>query len=178
MGQILIILSSFLCVTLIFSCKGKNGNLKKGEISILQSGYWIPKEINWGGDSKNSVDTGDVFRVAFFYTLCFDTANKFVLFASTQRHPRNYDDSIVFAGEPIVKVFRGNWNYIDTSLEVSYKILPMSSTTLDTAEKYERIKVLNYSNDTLILLKNVLYERTEKYDKISQQTMEEYKKNY
>ena len=73
-------------------------------------------------------------------------------------------------------MYKGNCNKIDTSLEVSYKVVAEGSTPADFSEKHEQIKIVYSSMDTLLLFKNELYMRTRKYDKISQRTIESYKK--
>lgn len=118
-----------------------------------------------------------MFRTASFRTLCFDTTKKFIYFTSTQRHPRDYNDSIIFAGEPLVNVFAGDWQINDTALIVDYKPVEWETTPLDRTEKHEQIKIL-LDKDTLLLFQNKLYKRTLNYDKISQQTIEGYKKHY
>jgi hypothetical protein len=117
--------SILIFLGLLFSCKDNKSSEKKvGTLSLnFLSGYWIPKEIKWGGDDLNSKDKGDVFRVAGFKTLCFDTAGKFIYFSSIQRRPRNYGDSIIFAGEPIIKMYKGKWSCVDTLLNVTYKVV-------------------------------------------------------
>ena len=170
----------WLGVALFFSCKDNKSDVKKASTSGFKflSGYWIPKEIKWGGDDLNPKDTGDVFRVASFKTLCFDTAGRFVFFASTQRHPKNYGDSIIFAGEPIVKMYKGNWSFVDTLLNVSYKVVPEGSTVVDSIAKHEKIRVVYSGTDTTLVFQGKFYVRTNKYDKISRSTIESYKKSY
>lgn len=171
----------FVCVLsafIIFSCKAKNNRNTERKTSEFLLGYWIPQQIKWGGDDQNSKDTGDVFRTADFLTLCFDTTNKFIYFGSTQRHPRDYNDSIIFAGEPIVNVFTGNWKLInDTSLLVNYKPIEYEINPPDTTERHEQIKII-FEKDTLLLFENEIYKRTDKYDKISRQMIEVFKKHY
>jgi len=171
------ILSLLLLLNVACNNDKKDGNKVQSPKYLI--GYWIPQEIAWGGDNPNGKDTGDVFRTAHFRTLCFDAAsNKFLYFASTQRHPRDYNDSIIFAGEPIVNVFGGSWKITsDTSLMVNYKPIEYEINPPDTSERQGHIKIL-LEKDTLLLFENTLYHRTNKYDKISQQTIEEYKKHY
>lgn len=141
-------------------------------------GYWIPKEIKWGGDDPTSKDTSDIFRIAAFKTLCFKKDKGFLYFVSTQRRPHNYNDSIIFAGEPSFNVFGGTWKHVnETSLQVNYKPIDYNLNPSDSKEISQQIKVL-FEKDTLLLFENQLYTRTVKYDKISQQTMEEYLKHY
>jgi len=160
MRQIVTMMFVLICISVNFLCKDNKSGIKKTGALKFLSGYWIPKEIAWGGDDLNSKDTGDVFRTASFKTLCFDTSGRFIYFASTQRRPKNYDDSMIFAGEPVVKMYKGNWNGIDTSLEVSYKVVAEGSTPVDSAEKHEQIRVIYHSIDTMLLFRKQLYVRT------------------
>jgi lipopolysaccharide export system protein LptC len=169
----------WLWVALFFACKDSKPDVKKSNIPAFNflSGYWIPKEITWGGDGLNTKDTGDVFRVASFKTLCFDTAGRFIYFSSTQRRPKNYGDSIIFAGEPIVKMYKGNWSFDDALLNVSYKVVPEGSTVADSIAKHEGIRIVYSATDTMLIFQNKLYVRTDKYDKISRSTIESYKRS-
>lgn len=168
-----------LLVLLNVACNNKKTEADTRQSAKYLAGYWIPQEIKWGGDNPNSNDTGDIFRTAHFRTLCFDTAGyKFLYFASTQRHPRDYNDSIIFAGEPVVNIFGGTWNFMnDTSLMVNYKPIEWEINPPDNKERQVQIKVF-FSNDTLLLFEDKMYRRTSKYDRISQRTIEEYKKHY
>ncbi|HSZ32421.1 MAG TPA: hypothetical protein VK772_03875, partial [Puia sp.] len=87
MRQIITMMIIWLCTSLSFSCKDSNSGIKNADAPKFLSGYWIPKEIKWGGDELNNKDTGDIFRTASFKTLCFDTTGRFIYFTSTQRHP-------------------------------------------------------------------------------------------
>lgn len=73
-------------------------------------------------------------------------------------------------------MYKGNWSWIDTSIEVSFKVVAEVSMPIDSVEKHEQIKVFYNSLDTLLFFKSELYVRTRKYDKISQKAIEEYKK--
>lgn len=172
------ILSLLVLLSLSAACNNEKKDANKSLFPKYLTGYWIPKEIKWGGDDLNSKDTGDIFRTVAFRTLCFDTTGKFIFFASTQRRPRDYDDSIIFAGEPAFNVFAGNWKNInDTLLKVNYIPIEYNINPPDTRERQEQIKI-RYDKDTLLLFEDALYKRTSKYDKISQQTIEGYKKHY
>jgi hypothetical protein len=174
-------LTLILCFLIfIFSVSCKENDIERSEDHPLShlSGYWIPKQVQWGGDDPNSKDTGDVFRIAAFKTLCFESDNKFIYFVSTQRRPRDYNDSIIFAGEPAFNVFAGSWKNInDTLLQVDYVPIEYNINPPDKRERNGQVKIL-FQNDTLLLFENQLYQRTDKYDAISIQTIEGYKKEY
>jgi len=171
------ILSILLVLNIACDNNKKNTTQERIYPKYLE-GYWIPKDIKWGGDDSNSKDTGDIFRIAAFKTLCFRNDNGFLYFVSTQRRPHDYNDSIIFAGEPSFNTFGGTWKYVnDTSLQVDYKPIEYNINPPDTKERHEQIKVF-FEDDTLLLFENKLYARTQKYDKISRQTIEEYKKHY
>lgn len=124
-----------LLVMLTVACNNVKTDGNKNHVSKFLTGYWIPKEIKWGGDDLNAKDTGDIFRVASFETLCFENDNKFIYFVSTQRRPHNYNDSIIFAGEPSFNVFGGTWKSInDTSLQVDYKPIDYNISPPDKRE--------------------------------------------
>lgn len=165
-----------LLVLLSTACNSEEKNASKNQYPKYLTGYWIPKEIKWEIEDQRYKDSGMMFQTSFFRTLCFDTTNKFIYLGATQRHQKSNNDSLVFAGEPIVTVFGGSWHLInDTLLKVDFK--PMESDINPHDEKQAQIKIL-FENDTLLLFENKLYTRTQKYDKISQQTIEEYKKHY
>lgn len=167
-----------LLVLLSVACNNEKTNANKNQSPKYLTGYWIPQKIKWGGDNLNSKDTGDIFRTSDFLTLCFEPNNKFIFFGSTQRHPRDYNDSIIFAGEPLITVFGGTWKSInDTALIVNYKPIEWEINPPDTNERQEQIKVF-FEKDTLLLFENTLYQRTNKYDSISRRDIEEYKKHY
>lgn len=170
----------WLWIALFLACKDNKPDVKKGNEPGFKflSGYWIPKAIKWDGDDPNPKDTGDIFSVAGFKTLCFDTAGRFVFFSSTQRRPKNYGDSIIFAGEPIVKMYRGSWSLDDTLLYVYYKVVPEGPTIGDSIAKHEGIRIVYAAADTMLVFQNKSYIRTNKYDKISRSTIEAYKKSY
>lgn len=168
----------FLIFCFVMSCRSKNEKFIKNRSQINLFGYWIPQQINWGGDDANSKDTGDLFRIAHFRTLCFDTLGNFIYLASTQRKPQDYNDSIIFAGEPIINVFGGTWKFFnDTILMINFKPIEHEINPPDNTEKQGRIQIL-FEKDTLLLFENKFYHRTYKYDKISQQMFEEYKNRY
>ena len=172
------IIISLVITLFAISCQNNQGNVPMEQTAQYLRGYWIPQKIKWGGDDMNSNDTGDVFRIAAFRTLCFENSNKFIYFVSTQRRPQNYNDSIIFAGEPAFNVFGGSWQSInDTLLKIDYKPIEYNINPPDKRERHEQIKIL-FQEDTLLLFENELYHRTYKYDKISQQTIEGYKKQY
>jgi hypothetical protein len=169
----------FLIAVLYVSCTNKGNDQQKRLTTNYLDGFWIPQSIEWGGDNPNGVDTGDVFRTAHFRTLSFDTINnRFLYFSSTQRRPKGYDDSIIFAGEPIVNVFGGSWRYInDTLLMINYKPIEWEINPPDSNQRKAEITV-SIGKDTLLFFENVVYIKTLKYDQVSQQTIKEYKKNY
>lgn len=172
---------SIICLLTILHVSCNNNSIdqqKKQSVKYLD-GFWIPQEIEWGGDSPNSLDTGDVFRTAHFRTLCFDTLNnRFLYFSSTQRRPKGYNDSIIFAGEPIVNVFGGSWKSVnDTLLEVNYKPIEWAINPPDSNQRQTEI-IVSMGNDTLIIFENTIYVRSWKYDQVSQQKIKEYKMNY
>jgi hypothetical protein len=179
MRRILVAILISFCVIQFLSCKDKKSSAYKTDTSSFNflSGYWIPKDIKWGGDDSNIKDTGDIYRIAGFETLCFDTPSKFTFFSSTQRRPINYDDSIIFAGEPIVKMFRGNWSVDDSLINVSYKVVPEGSTVADSIASHKKIKIIYSVKDTMLFFENNVYLRTKKYDKASLATIESYKQS-
>lgn len=119
-----------------------------------------------------------MFETAHFRTLIFNAPNKFIYFGSTQRHQNIDNDSLVFAGEPLFTVFAGTWKALrDTMLQVDYKPSEYNINPPDKRERHERVKII-FQKDTLLFFENQLYQRTDKYDAISVQTIEGYKKEY
>jgi hypothetical protein len=135
-----------------------------------------PGKCSLGGDDAGK-DTGDVFRTASFKTLCFDCSGTFTFFQSTQRKPKNYDDSLIFEGEPGVEVFKGMWSRHDSVIEVSYKARNPRFTPVDSSEKHEKIGVVA-GKDTVLLFQGILYRKEMKYDGISRRQIEAYKNAY
>jgi hypothetical protein len=169
-----------LCFILLFaSCTEKKNKLAEEKKAISLSGLWIPETIKWGGDDIKSKDTGDVFRIADFLTLNFQNDGRFVFFGSTQRKPLHYNDSIIFAGEPIVNVFGGEWSYVDdTTLAVYYKPLEWQISPPDLGEKKEHIKIRVLAKDTSLVFENTVYHRTVKYDRVSKIEIEKFLQKY
>ena len=106
-------------IGLFSSCHQDGHTSDKTALPGYLSGYWIPTEIKWGTDDAAPADTGDVFRTAYFHTLCFDSVHRFTLFGSTQRQSASAGDSIIFAGEPVIKIFKGTWDLQDTTINVT-----------------------------------------------------------
>ncbi|HEV2479708.1 MAG TPA: hypothetical protein VGS79_08580 [Puia sp.] len=156
----------------IMSCGNEKGGKSIASSTFLQ-GYWIPASIHWGGDNAGK-DTGDVFRTASFRTLSFDSSGTFTMFASTQRKPKNYDDSLIFEGEPGVEIFKGAWSAHDSVIEVAYKIKYTGFSPVDSSEKHEKISIVS-GKDTLLFFNKKLYKKEGKYDTISRARMEAYK---
>lgn len=168
----------FLWPIFILSCQSKHGNVAAEQTAQYLQGYWVPQKIRWQIEDPRYRDSGRLFETAHFSTLCFERTNKFILFGSTQRHQSIDNDSIIFAGEPLVTVFGGSWQSInDTLLKVDYVPIEYNINPPDKRERHEQIKIL-LQKDTLLLFEGELYHRSYKYDKISQQTIERYKKHY
>ena len=75
-------------------------------------------------------------------------------------------------------MYKGNWSFVDTLLNVSYKVVPEGSTVVDSIAKHEKIRVVYSGTDTTLVFQGKFYVRTNKYDKISRSTIESYKKSY
>jgi hypothetical protein len=167
-----------LLVLLNIACNNEKADTKKSLCPQYLTGYWIPQRIKWEIEDPRYKDSGRMFETTFFRTLCFDTTNQFIYFGSVQRHQKNDNDSLVFAGEPLVTVFAGSWEIInDTLLKVDYMPIEYNINPPHTKERHEQIKI-KYDKDTLLLFDNTLYQRTNKYDSISRREMEEYKRHY
>jgi hypothetical protein len=162
-------------IGLFSSCHHDGHGSDKAAVPSYLSGYWIPTEIKWATDNASPADTGNVFRTAFFHTLCFDSVHRFTLFGSTQRQSGSGGDSIIFAGEPVIKIFKGTWNLQDTTINVTCSLLLEESSTADTSGHRESLGMSYNPGDTLLRFNNQWYRRTDKYDQRSQQTIEKYK---
>lgn len=172
------IVISLVITLFVISCQNNQGNVSMEQAAQYLQGYWIPQKVKWEIEDPRYKDSSRLFETAHYKTLCFDKANKFIFFGSTQRHQGIDNDSIIFAGEPLITVFGGSWQSInDTLLKVDYKPIEYNINPPDKRERHEQIKIL-LQKDTLLLFENELYHRTYKYDKISQQTIEGYKKHY
>lgn len=163
-----------LGMILLLSCQGGSTGRVVNVAGILR-GYWIPKTIKWGGDDFKSRDTGDIFRTASFKTLVFDSSGTFIYFASTQRHPKDYDDSLIFEGEPGVEIFKGIWTWQDTLMKVSYKVVYTRFTPMDTTVKAADVKLV-FGRDTSLFFDGEEYSRTLKYDKLSLERIRGYER--
>jgi hypothetical protein len=157
--------------------ENKAGQFERSPYHRSIIGIWIPQNIEWGSNIMIDDDSMDIFRIASFYTLCFDSSGVFTLLASTQRQPRNYDDSIIFAGEPAVDVYSGKWELKDTSvINLTYKVKKSGIIPLDNAVKYEKLKFVLDSVPNFIF-QGKTYNKTFKYDYLSLKEIEMFKKN-
>ena len=158
-------------------CRCADLSSKQQKSSGFLTGCWIPTNIKWGGSDSCTGDTCDIYRTASFITLCFDSAQGFTYFTSTQRKPLNYNDSLIFEGEPGIEIFKGRWQFNDTIVGVKYRLFYSGFVPQDTSLKHVEMKVY-YGRDSLLLFDGELFKKTFKYDRLSRKTINRYKNEY
>jgi len=164
------VISIILIITVFVSCHSAP-NKGIGETKLLE-GFWIPDSINWLVPESGLPEIDTVIRYANFQTLYFDKENRFYIFQSTQNLPKNYD-SLVFESEPGISLYKGEWDFIDsTNLMVDYKF---KKGSFKKRAFKDTISVVYEGNIIRLFFNETTYKRTYLYDKQSMQRMEAYK---